>query len=97
MRIVFHPQARSELIEAAQYYEEKLQGLGLHFLVSVDEALENLQKSPFLHPADEKARRKWRIQRFPYHFVYKVGLNLIFILAVAHSSRKPGYWTGREE
>jgi toxin ParE1/3/4 len=97
MRLVFHSEARAELMEAAQYYEEQMQGVGLHFLISVDQALEALQKDPLRNPADAKDRRKWRVQRFPYHFIYKVVQEQVFILAVAHSSRKPGYWARRDE
>jgi hypothetical protein len=32
---------------------------------------------------------------WPYKIVYSVEVDIIFIWAVAHDSRKPGYWRKR--
>jgi hypothetical protein len=36
------------------------------------------------------------IKKFPYLLIYKVEKESIFILAVAHAARKPGYWKSRD-
>ena len=36
------------------------------------------------------------MKHFPYSLVYTVSGDEIRILAVAHHSRRPGYWTGRK-
>ena len=97
MRIVFHPKARDELIESAQFYDSQTLGIGYRFLLSVDHVLAAIQHNPLLHTADQQGHRKWRIKKFPYNLIYKIRGDYIFILAVAHSSRKPGYWILREE
>jgi ParE-like toxin of type II ParDE toxin-antitoxin system len=33
--------------------------------------------------------------RFPYTVVYKVGDDLVIIVAIAHHSKEPGYWHNR--
>ena len=35
------------------------------------------------------------IEDFPYALIYRVSGQTITIFAVAHASRKPGYWRGR--
>lgn len=72
MLIGFHPQARAELIEAAQFYEEQVSGLGLRFLNAVDQAIDALKADPFRPTADVRMRRKWCVKKFPYHFIYRV-------------------------
>jgi hypothetical protein len=36
------------------------------------------------------------IQHFPFSIIYSVVNDEIRILAVAHQSRRPGYWRGRQ-
>jgi hypothetical protein len=36
-------------------------------------------------------------KKFPYLLIYKVKEDCIFILAVAHGKRKPGYWESRDD
>ncbi|MBI3775205.1 MAG: hypothetical protein HY273_06575 [Gammaproteobacteria bacterium] len=40
-------------------------------------------------------KRRYVMQRFPYSLIYTVSSEEIRILAVAHHSRRPGYWQGR--
>lgn len=35
-KIVFHPLAEQELVDAANYYEEQNQGLGLEYLTEIE-------------------------------------------------------------
>ena len=92
----YHPEATNELIEAAHFYNERQVGLGIQFLDAIEEAIDFMSKNPFASSADEKGRRKCRIKRYPYLIIYKVSTEAVYILAVAHTSRKPGYWQTRE-
>jgi hypothetical protein len=38
-----------------------------------------------------------RTRRFPFRVVYELQPDRIWIVAVAHLSRRPGYWTRRLE
>ena len=49
-----------------------------------------------LHPdALGAGRRRYLMKHFPYSLVYTVSSEEIRILAVAHHSRRPGYWASR--
>ena len=39
--------------------------------------------------------RKHVLQKFRYSLIYTVEEDCLLILAVAHHSRRPGYWVGR--
>ena len=91
----FHPAARKEFLDALRYYQEKAQvGSALEEEVSrtVDMILTYPESSPIV--TAEGARRR-PVRRFPYSLYYLVKSNLISILAVAHQSRRPGYWKDR--
>jgi plasmid stabilization system protein ParE len=39
--------------------------------------------------------RQLRVNRFPYNVVYRIRELDIYVVAVAHSSRRPDYWKNR--
>ena len=92
----YHPGASEELIEAARFYETRETGLGRRFLDAVDASLAFLRDNPTLRSADERGRRRWLVHKFPYLIIYKLEDPFFHILAVAHTSRKPGYWAHRD-
>ncbi len=94
--IEYHPLAAEELIEVAQFYESRQGGLGERFLNTVEKTVKNLRTDPLMWKADGSGRRKYRIWKFPYHLIYRIKGSCVYILAVAHMSRKPGYWESRD-
>lgn len=92
----YHPAASAELIEAGRFYEARSVGLGHAFLDAVEEALATLQRNPLLGRSDSLGRRRWLVRRFPYLIVYRVEGDFLHVLAVAHTSKKPGYWEDRD-
>jgi len=96
MTIRYHPEAVDELTEAARYYEDQQPGLGGRFLDSVEASLSLLEKAPEIWPADSRGRRKYLVRRFPYLIIYRYQDGQIYVLAIAHTKRKPGYWKKRD-
>ena len=92
-----HPDARAELLGAATYYEEQSDGLGGQFVDEAQRVLDLLAESPgFGSPVPgHEAYRRWSLRRFPYRVIYRVDRDVLFVLAVAHERRRPGYWSGR--
>jgi len=97
MKVQFHPDSVLELIEAAHFYEERQEGLGDRLIDAVENAIAFIKQHPTIWHPDEKGRRKYRVKRFPYLIIYKIKNNSIFILAIAHTSKLPGYWEMRDE
>jgi plasmid stabilization system protein ParE len=97
MKVVFHPLAEQELVDAAAYYEEQKSGLGLEYLEEVEHAVTFLA---LYSEAGSKVRgsiRRLILPRFPYSLLYRVlGEDQVRILAVAHHKRRPQYWSDRE-
>ncbi len=95
-QIIFHPQASNELIDASSFYESRQNGLGLRFLDSINKGLASIRSDPLIWKPDRLGRRKYIIWKFPYILIYKIKNSMIYILALAHTSRKPGYWKPRD-
>ena len=92
-----HPDARAELLAAATYYEEQSGGLGGQFIDEVQRVFDLVAESPSLGSPVPKHKpyRRWPLRRFPYRVIYRGTEGALFVLAVAHNRRRPGYWSRR--
>jgi len=94
----FHPDAQAELNLAIDYYEANQPSLGYQFAIEVFAAVERIKAYPTLWPLmDDSQVRRCLIHRFPYGVIYALDEEEaeIFILAVMHLHREPGYWSER--
>ena len=92
----FHPAAKAELDAAVAYYEGRRPGLGLDLRDEVAAAIGRVQANPHLFPAAAAGKaRECPVRRFPYSIFYHESADRIWIAAVAHQKRKPGYWVRR--
>nr|WP_282451102.1 hypothetical protein [Marinobacter bryozoorum] len=93
-------EASQEAIEAAAWYEYEQAGLGAEFFAAVDAAIDVIEEnfiplSPLPEEAGDTGARRLILERFPYDIVAIELLEEAVVIAVAHHSRKPGYWLGR--
>ena len=95
MRLEFHPEAELELIEAAEYYELQVPGLGERFEAEVRRATDLLLDHPEVGTSADPVLRKLVLNRFPFALYYSVSSDVLRIEVVAHQSRRPGYWRSR--
>jgi plasmid stabilization system protein ParE len=63
----------------------------------IDAVLETILQFPHAAPQwrDRPDRRVAVLDRFPFTVVYQIEEDEIVILALAHMSRRPGYWSRR--
>lgn len=95
MTFSFHPEAESELEDAASWYEERQAGLGLDFLAEAHAAIQRIVRHPVAWPVLEGDVRRALVHRFPYGVLYGLLNGEVFVLAVMHLHRRPGYWQDR--
>ncbi len=84
-------EASQEAIEAAAWYEYEQPGLGAEFFAAVDAAIDVIKE------AGDTGARRLILERFPYDIVAIELPEEAIVIAVAHHSRKPGYWLGRSK
>ncbi|MEX5212848.1 MAG: type II toxin-antitoxin system RelE/ParE family toxin [Nitrospiraceae bacterium] len=94
-RIVFRPEAETELAEAVDWYEARSQGLGAEFLRSLDAVLAQVQRHPTLYPVVFGTARRAVLRRFPYSLIYVLRDDELLIAACIHSRRDPKRWQER--
>ncbi|MDZ7842156.1 MAG: type II toxin-antitoxin system RelE/ParE family toxin [Gammaproteobacteria bacterium] len=97
MRVEFHPRAEEEFIEEAAYYEEQVAGLGEAFIMEIESAANLLEDHPKIGAEFESVFRHLPARRFPHSLIYTIKTRRIWVLAVAHQSRRPGYWRERSD
>jgi toxin ParE1/3/4 len=94
-QIVFHPEAEAEIIEAAQYYEVNIPGLGSDFLRELEQGLDRITENPEASRRIGRRVRRRPLWRFPYNLIYAVYSDQIRIVACSHQKRRPFYWRKR--
>ena len=96
MLLSFVTAAREELGEIFAYLEEQQPGLGFRFTADVDEALSRIQSQPLAwHPLNRNFRR-CHLRHFRYSVIYRIRGDQAEVFAIAHDSRRPGYWRNRK-
>ena len=93
----FHPEALQEYREATSYYAECSPILALRFVDAVEDAIRRILEAPLAWAPLKGDVRRCRTRRFPYGVLYAIERDRIFIVAVMHGSREPGYWQRRLE
>ncbi len=95
MRVRLHPEAETEMIEAAAYYEERQADLGKRFLASVQDAINSIIINPRLYPVVDLDVRRCLTKVFPFGILFRISRDEIVIVAVMHLARHPDYWKHR--
>ena len=91
-----HAEAEAEVVGAITYYESQHAGLGREFRQELEATIDRIRRMPqTFAPIDDQGTRKHRFHRFPYTLYYVDSDDSIWIAAIAHQKRRPGYWTGR--
>ena len=95
MKPVLHPAADEELAEAVLYYTEIDSELGVRFYGEIARLIQEVCTQPQrFRRFDPPARRHFSTW-FPYAVIYLDQPDRVWIVAVMHLKRRPGYWKRR--
>ncbi len=89
-------EALTEIDEAAAFYDQRSDGLGLRFVRAVQRCLDLIERDPGRFPNRHAQRRRALVGDFPYMVIYRWIDPEIRVLAVAHTRRHPTYWRKRK-
>ena len=95
-RVSFHELAEFELNDAAVFFENEREGLGVRFLSAVQDAVAHIQQHPQASSVIIKDIRCKLVRKFPYSIMFSIKPDHIRILALANQKRRPFYWQGRK-
>ena len=96
MKTVFEPAARDEFLRTIRWYATEA---GVEranaFDAEVRRILTLLQENAALGSSAKFGLRQFPLRHYPFTIFYRSELNTLRIVAVAHQTRLPNYWTGR--
>ena len=95
MNYRFLEPAKSELVEAIDFYNRQKNNLGSEFFREVERGIKQILRNPRAWQELSKNTRRCIVKRFPFGLIYQIREKEILIVAVMHLKRKPGSWKGR--
>ena len=95
MKYSFHPEAKEELLEAINYFEECRAGLGIEFSKEVFSTIQLIIHFPAAWSKFSENTRRCLTNRFPFGVLYQVIEEEVTIIAVMQLNREPDYWKKR--
>lgn len=91
-----HEEAAIEYDEAFDWYLQRSPDAARKFDAEVDRAFAEIVQSPRHWAAGPHYTRRFLLRQFPFTVVYRERVwGEIQIIAIAHTSRRPGYWKER--
>ena len=89
------PDAVQDLREAEAWYWQRSQRAADGFLVEVGRGFALIREAPDRWPVYRASTRRFVLERYPFTIVYRVEDDTVYVIAVAHAKRRPGYWRRR--
>lgn len=100
MKLTVRSEAKQDVAEAADWYDEQRLGLGDRFVAEYIDALTRIEAAPLSFGLLETVPsvpnlRRCQIDVFPYIIVFRTSPAEAVVIAVVHTSRDEGFWLPR--
>jgi plasmid stabilization system protein ParE len=97
MRLEFHRQIDSDISRIMHYYEDVAgPKLADEFYAELRTFFQKAAASPEAYDIRERDLRRVNLQRFPYHFLFRIVRDRVRILVVRHHRRSPSLGVNRQ-
>ncbi len=85
--------AEKEYADSLKWYAERSRRAAAGFEAEFERALSSIAAHPEWYPVCDDRHRFFLLKRYPYQIIYRsISSHRLLIVAVAHTSRRPGYW-----
>ena len=92
MQLEFHRAIAADVSRIADYYEEAGgESLASEFLTDLWSCFQKAADSPGAYAPQEAGLRRVNLDRFPYHFLFRIVDDRVRILVVRHHRRRPSW------
>ena len=97
MQVNRHPKLAGDIREIAIHYGDISDQVLSSFWTELDMLLASIERNPRRHHFDACGLRRANFQKFPYHLLYEVEGNTIFLVVLRHDRRHPDFGINRQE
>ncbi len=87
--------AEVDFTESLKWYAERSIEAANDFDAEFNRAITQITADPERFPMCDARHRYFLLRRFPFRIIFRITNSEILVVAVAHSSRSPDYWTSR--
>jgi plasmid stabilization system protein ParE len=96
MRLTFHPSVAADVARIMDHYEEVGgERLAEEFYAELRRFFLKATSAPEYYAIRTRNLRRVNLDRFPYHFLYRIAEDRVRVLVVRHHSRRPSLGTSR--
>jgi len=89
MRLEFHSQVASDIARIMEYYEDVAgRQLADEFYSELRSCFQKAADSPEVYDVRSRDLRRVNLERFPYHFLFRIVSDRVRILVVRHHRRR---------
>jgi len=90
-----HAGADADYCEAYIWYYRQSEEAAGRFEAEFQEALDRIRRHPANWAVYDATRWFVTLKKFPFHVIFRLKGEVIWVVALAHGSRDPDYWRGR--
>ena len=87
--------AKDEVLDATDWFIERNPSVAMEFLDAVRARVEQAMEFPGAGAREAGGCRSLQVGKYSFRMIYRVKGQTLEVLALAHTSREPGYWKGR--
>lgn len=96
MHIIRHPKLAEDIRETALHYAQISERVLSSFWSELESVIASIEKNPRSHHYDSCGLRRANLRRFPYHILYDIEDDSIFMVVFRHDRRLPSFGTKRK-
>jgi plasmid stabilization system protein ParE len=89
------PTARSDFDESFDWYAHRSPEAAERFERAVERALRQIADKPERFVMVDRIHRGCPLERFPFRLIYRIELDRVLVVAIAHAKRRPDFWPRR--
>ena len=97
MTILRHPKLAEDIHDAAAHYADISERVLSSFWNELDAVLAAIERNPRSHHFDSCGLRRASFRKFPYHLLYEVADDTIYLVVLRHDKRHPNYGIDRKD
>jgi len=97
-QVIYHRLIQRDIHSALDYYDgEGGRTLGNRFFVDVEAVIKSIEKNPKGHHFSDGGLRRASLKSFPYHVLYDVEGDVIWIAVLRYDRRHPSFGLRRKK